>query len=77
MTKPNWLPGTVFVNINGFTDELFDEVLIRTAITIANKQYKTKFFNKDNVYEYLGFADDCKNNLHKDNLILVKPIPNN
>lgn len=70
--SPDWLPGTVFYDINGVNDELFEKLLVRMTAIIANRQFCTDFFNADNVYDYIDFKDNCRANLHRQNLLLVK-----
>ena len=69
---PVWLPDTSFIHFRNIDDELFDVVLLRITARIANRRYNTDFFNADNVYDYIDFKDGCYQNLHRDNLLLVK-----
>ena len=66
-----------YLNFHGITDEEFEIILISTSVLICNDEYKTDIFNKDNVYDYIGFKNGDKQILHRDNLILLKPMEQN
>lgn len=44
MSSPKRLARTSFINIKGIDDGLFDNILLNVAVTIAKRQFKTKFF---------------------------------
>jgi hypothetical protein len=58
------------IAIENITQDLFEKVLLELTIMIATNHFKQPF-NKDNIYNHIGFKDNNNRNLEVTNLMLI------
>ncbi len=61
---------TTEIAIENISNELFENVLTELTIMIATTHFKQQF-NKDNIYNQIGFRDNNNRNLEVTNLMLI------
>jgi hypothetical protein len=61
---------TAEIAIENITHELFEKVLLELTIMIATTHFKQQF-NKENIYNHIGFRDNNNRNLEVTNLMLI------
>lgn len=69
--EKQWSGDTTFFNFTNIDDELFDEMLIKLAVSSASRTFTTDILNVNNVYDRIDCKDGDKSNLRRDNLIMM------